>query len=363
MVSIPPPAAPASATLTQTVTNQAPAATGIPALSADRLPQALRAVRGSCARRPCLRPAGRRPGRAAPAEPCLLADRPRAATPFRARRTMSPSSTQGWNLGWEGPAAVDGSKLTFPARRPAFAFQPNAEYWFALVAFAPGSAPPPQPSASPAASPAPPAAPSPTPTPAADPSPTPTPVGPTPPATPTPGPGCRRPRRLAPGAPSPTPAPPRPSPTPAPPGAPSPTPAPPSAPSPTPAPPVGPTPTPRPPATPSPTPAPPARPHRRRPRPRRPTPSPRRRRTPRHADARRDPVPAAHSHPTRREPGLTPSPAPTPVPTPAPSALVLSSTSPYYDATLTPTLMFTGTGQNATVLVSEANTPARSTRS
>ncbi len=40
--------------------------------------------------------------------------------------------------------------------------------------------------------------------------------------------------------------------------------------------------------------------------------------------------------------------------TPGPSALGLTSTSPFYGATPAPMLMFTGTGQTATVAVSES---------
>ncbi|MEA2663923.1 MAG: hypothetical protein QOI11_867, partial [Candidatus Eremiobacteraeota bacterium] len=60
------------------------------------------------------------------------------------------------------------------------------------------------------------------------------------------------------------------------------------------------------------------------------------------------PVPSATPTPV-------PTPAPTPVGTPPPAALVLSSASQYYDATVTPVLMFTSTGQNAAVAVGEAN--------
>ncbi len=50
----------------------------------------------------------------------------------------------------------------------------------------------------------------------------------------------------------------------------------------------------------------------------------------------------------------TPSPSPSPAPTAAPSALLLSSASPYFDSTVTPMLMFTGTGETATVSVGES---------
>jgi hypothetical protein len=325
-VSLPPPAAATSTTLTQTLTNEAPTGAGIPALDTGRVPEALRAVRGT--------------GQTAILYVRLSADRvvqlpqsPAFSLTVPAA-SLVPGATyyvaflaQGWNLGWQGPAAVDGTTLTFPGGGSAFAFQPNAEYWFALIAFAPGSAPSsPSPSATPVAgsTPTPPPGAGPTPTPApvgtptptppnpATPSPTPAPGAtptPVPVATPSPAPG---PVVTPPPAPAVTPTPaPRPTPTPAPPSA---TPTPIPAPTPTRAPPVA-TPTPRPTATPTPVVT--------------PTPTP---------------------TPTR-----VPTPAPTPVGTPAPSALTLSSASPYYDATVMPVLMFTGTGQSAAVAVGEAN--------
>lgn len=301
-VSLPPPPGPASATLTQTLTNQAPA--GAPALGAGRLPQALRAERGA--------------GRTALVFVRLSADRvvqlsgsPAFALTVPAA-SLVPGATyyvafleQGWNLAWQGPAAVSGTTLTFPAGGGAFAFQPNAEYWFALVAFAPGGGPPtPQPTATPVPAPTPTASPAPPPPPGSTPTPDPT-ATPVPPgATPTPDPVATPSPAPSPAA-TPTPAPPAATPTPAPPAA---------------------TPTPPPPAaTPTPTPAPTA------------TPTPRPTATP-------TPVPTA-----------TPSPVPTPTGTPPPSALSLSSASQYYDATVTPVLMFTGTGQSAAVAVGEAN--------
>ncbi len=324
-VSLPPPTAATSTTLTQTLTNEAPTGAGIPALDAGRVPQALRAVRGS--------------GQTAILYVRLSADRvvqlpqsPAFSLTVPAA-SLVPGATyyvafwaQGWNLGWQGPAAVDGTTLTFPGGGSAFAFQPNAEYWFALVAFAPSGAPP-SPSPTPSAAPG--AGSTPTPPPGAGPTPTPAPAG-----TPTPEPP-------SPATPSPTPAPgatptpvPAATPSPAPGPVVTPSPAPPPAVTPTPAP--GPTPTPAPPAA-TPTPRPTA------------TPTPRPTATPAPV-VTPSPTPTAAPTPTP-----VPTPAPTPVGTPAPSALMLSSASPYYDATVMPVLMFTGTGQSATVAVAEAN--------
>jgi hypothetical protein len=78
-----------------------------------------------------------------------------------------------WDLAWEGPATVSGTTLTFSANGlGSFTFQPNVNYWFALVAIAPNATPSPTPTATPTGG----ATPTPTPAPTGGTTPTPTPL-------------------------------------------------------------------------------------------------------------------------------------------------------------------------------------------
>jgi hypothetical protein len=182
------PVAPAQGTLTITIQNAPP--TDVAALSVGRLPQSDRRSLSQIPHTTLLYikvvsdQVLQLPGSPTFSLSIPSADIIAGATYYLA--FFDNQNLHDWNLAWEGPATVSGTTLTFSANGlGSFTFQPNVNYWFALVAIVPNTTPSPTPTGG--------ATPSPTPTPAggATPTPTPTPVGgatPTPAPTPTPPP-------------------------------------------------------------------------------------------------------------------------------------------------------------------------------
>jgi hypothetical protein len=209
-VTLPAPATLTSATISERITNAPPDDPGVSALGADRF---TRGVRGPLATLPHTTIFY---VRLIASQVVQLPHSPAFSLTVPANDLIpgtvyyvaffDQNQLHDWDFGWEGPALLSGTTLTFTAPGSgAFTFQANARYWFALIAIGPGGATPtptgtPAPTGTPSSSPGPTGTPTPTSTPSTIPvTPTPTstpsiiPVTPTPtspsgPGTPTPTP-------------------------------------------------------------------------------------------------------------------------------------------------------------------------------